>query len=364
MRYSNEFVVTLVSDDTANYFTENTSSCFSNLLCKPLTLPENEYCVAVTEIYFTEKTIPARKSVFEAPLENNKLKTWTKSSGFAHVLKSTPNIDTYLEKIKNEFNERTIASLGISIDIERTGNKVRLEFIDPSNNYELEIEPVSFAQLLGFSTSVFKSGVYISQNDINMEEFDNLSMDSYVRFKRRDTKPSLFTIPEPPRKTAASLIREIALLFIQIGKRVSMTLDRNNILTVTITEANFMFQLPSEINEELGLASDFIFKDERVEIDLNKASIPQKVHNPSEQILICTDIISEQYFGSKSMQALRVFPRPKIMGSYHIIFDKPYFHELKYSTISEIKIILTGEHTQLLPATDKSTTIVLLFKRK
>lgn len=359
------FFVTLRSDHSLEYH-DNTSVNFTNVLYKPLRLPDNSYQVALSEIFMEESVyVKPTSDEFFLPGVDNNIKVWDYTGTFTQFPKNTNDLSTWMERLTETYGILSLLTTETSLKLElvkdlATGeDKAKLTFVDPNDTYVLEFSPRKYADMLGFTNSTFSRGDHVSENPIDYSKFNEIPVNDKIKVICINKTPVLIPISQPSTKTVSALIAKIVVAFAKNKIKVRMPRVREGHIVVHLDQKNTKFQLPPVVNQALGLADDFIFENPVTEIKVAQNNLVEI----SNQVLVETSIITEQYYGSKCRNILRIFPRPT-KGVHHFNFKPLFFCDLNSTEIKEININLTAENHRLLSPAETPTTVVLLFRRK
>jgi hypothetical protein len=316
--------INLLSSHSLEYFPNNNSSHFSNVLQNSVYLDNGSYEVGVCEFFFHGDTVfedkpdsssvqilPVKKKFFDESPDSNKVicvKSHIVTIKYAKKDESLVNFfddfKTYLEtnqksEVKIKLSKQYAFGFGTLLTVE-----------DQLNEYALQISK-SLAEVLGFKETICLSvGTYTSDFKQSAEAFERIPLNETITVRLIRQEVSYLFIDEPEDYEIDALIENIVVVFQKNNFKVRMPFDsQSNKLNIFIDETDFRFTLPSNLNEILGKPKYFTFTKSEEHIQLlqitnteNLApSNPQIKQNSvikNEQIFILTNIIETVFFGS------------------------------------------------------------------
>jgi hypothetical protein len=383
-----DFYVTLISSESSQYYPANNSCHFENHLSKAINLPDNIFEVGLVSLSYThpelvvrqqdtgvkEKITQEKNTFFKG--EAQTLTIYEYSGAEIAVRKPQNRQMDYLQVLIENEVKGPKSSLQITeLVISETESKSVLTWIDTEKERNLEISN-EFARAFGFEILFFRPGRYTSSNYRDQLYYDSLPYQFRFSFNLSYWAKTPLVLNEPDLYTPASFVTRLADAFRSRKYKVGFILSKaKDTLTVRIYQPNLRFQLSNKINEILGIDRSFLFENEKTQLFLPKTftnAKPEEVvpnnivtWKPSNAIYVYSDIVNEQFIGSKALSVLRIIhgqgdPNSSVEHNFQSVF---YFTPSR-THVRSISLSLRLEDGTYLNPTDNPTIAVLHFKKK
>jgi hypothetical protein len=341
-----DFYITLISNDSLRYYPHNSSSSFTNVLYRSISIDSCVYEVGVSEL-FTD--IHSNTANTDDKVDEHALSVTTDPSSFFGIsdhdniitivktfttpikyIKRDSKLTNFFDDFKTFLDSRQKSEVKVTLSKTYTfGFSLPYTIMtveDPLEQYALQIQE-SLAETLGFKQTVFPPGIYTSEFVQSVEAFTKIPVGDplTLRFIRQEVVRT--EINEPDEHEVDALIENIVMSLKKEKLNVRMPLDdQSNILHVYIEGDGIRFTLPTQINTYLGLPPLYTFYKSHDEVDLNHllssptitiASIPSKPQVkqeplPIRNVLMFSSITEPMLFGSSAYSILRLVSYIKI----------------------------------------------------
>jgi hypothetical protein len=422
------FYVTLVSNLCLDYFVDNTSANFRNILWKPITLSEPYLCALCSIDYgddFSFNRIQAHPKYPDGPSPEGKwvlvpkkspetVQTTTTEAGIffgtdtdESLFFGTDNTITiqkesineisltklpdehwanFLTKVKTVLNRLNLVTIATNYDGKDEYPSIVLSVQDPKKEeYFLKISS-ELATFLGFTREVFHPGRYEAPNKVSEEGYLLIS-DGKVECYLNRWITSSIPIENPKAsitnkvQLVEEVIEECVLSMNEKGYNLSMSVSLDGILSIEFDSeqtTKFKFRFPKKFNKLLGLDEDF-FIESNLEIILDERTLypnppPTEVELSRKkilstpignQIVVQSDVIEGSIYGPNVRKILRIFDRERgIRIPHRREFVPLQFHRVLSKELTSIQITLSD--TNFIPIREVlyPTTVVLLFVKQ
>ena len=424
-----DFLITVISNHSMDYFPNNSSAEFKNMLYRPKKLPLDEFEVGITDIFYQ---LDPFRSTNETQDDQVQEKHFGYSQGDNLLRIEKRYVNEYKTRKRSERLADWFKELQQFFDINRSAVQITFDTFftdtgegpytvltveDKRKHYHAEILP-QFAEVLGFEGQLsFNVGKHVSKQVQDEEKFKKIPISEQFVLKLTLLETPAVAVQEPEEyNNAPELIENCFEAIKSLKYKVTMPLDLQNNLRVSIQEENLRFRLPKAVNQRLGLADDFVFSEQVTTVPVPKdppaketggwfgtlrnllptATIEEKgpeAAKPAEpvkqtepikatigpsiivpqttdipayvQISVCSDIVEPGFYGCITRRELGTFLHDTSISTMrHVKFNPVYHKALSTANLSSIEILLVDENFEKIPVSDTPTKITLQFRRK
>lgn len=212
-------------------------------------------------------------------------------------------------------------------------------------------------------------GTYTSPNVQSDEVFEKIPMSTLIKITFSKIITHKLFVKEPDEYSREILIENIALEFAAQNIKVYLAMIDDNSLTVNIMEKNMTISMGSTINELLGLDSNFVFRDQKTDLNLpiwtSSTESNQSISSKS-RVLILSDVMESQIYGDSFKTILRILPNADatINTDRHLIFHPVFYFPVRSGQVKSIRITLATDRNEILKTLEFPTVVVLHFKKQ
>jgi hypothetical protein len=375
-----DFYLTLVSNQSLQYFKNNHPYSFRNQLLRPINASP-AFEVGLAEIHYSDQFKPKIEENPSEPVKvkfyadgENKIQVFHQSISKTNIKKEQATINAFVTEIS--FQSLSIFANVVKIDSQFTGvisrvAKTRIIIDDPSKVFTLEISK-TLAEILGFDKTIFEAGEHIAENVQSTEAFDKLDANDILSMTLYKQTLTEVEVDEPDKIEIASVIENCIENLVKINFDVSAPFgpksEGDSYLYIDI-EGDLKIQFPKSVNRLLDLDDEYKFSAKRTPVKIPKIEEQEKsvLESRLDQILVLSTISDPILYGSTCFPILRIFPRKESesVEKYYQTFHPIYYIPLREFDAQSIQISLVNESFQYLsPEHTSVTTVVLHFRRR
>jgi len=390
-----ETYITVFSDNSLEYFPDNTNSSFRNLLYKPLITTGREMEAGLCEIFYTDKKVDEQQleqddqpspTFFGHFPSDNIFLVYELRTQKSEYKKQADDMSSFITGLYTRMNN--ILKGAVKMSNYYAGNLAEtnfsdIEFTDPTNKFQLSLSR-NLADILGFKSTRLKKGHNRSELPQSQGALDKTSREEELLIIMQYYEQHDIKVTEPDNYLLEDLFIHInnALLDKEIDIQINIPPTKDKFI-VNNSEGQYTIKFPSQINEALGLAPTFTFYKKRTELRLNPfppAPGQPKPSNPilpqslsaqdddermNSKIFVTTNLIEPTYFGSERSQVIRIFPRAiESNKEQSVRFSPVYYFSTLNQELSSIHTKLMDEKNQELPFTSNPTTAIYHIRPK
>jgi len=357
MANANSVYVTVLSDDSMEYFTLNTPSAFTNILSKEFNF-EDGFEVGLVSISIQLDNVPHKDDLIISDTDKIKLKV-PQVSIDSIQLDGFKNDSLPVEQFINMLNGRVSIFNKVIFTINYSESGIQYANMKVNVDDGFVVLDPHLSSILGFKKLKFEPGEHKAKSAINTELLINSRQSVSVQYIKYEEK--LISIRKPLDNSLDSLCEALHLSFEDAGEEVFVALDNNEThINFDTKKEHLEFTLPYSISR--------YFEEEKNAVYSNGSSIQVNTYTEEdsrEHILCCNSLIESQPYGQKLFPILRIIDLNTIgiKGNISQIFDPVQYCPLmwqRFKSISTTLLIFSSNYK----ISDKPATLVFHIRKK
>jgi len=294
-----EVYITLLSDDSLEYFPENSPSQFSNVLAHDIAVGAEEYEIGLVSLNLNLKENDTTKPKLEFDKDDKiTMRIPSTSSDTVDINGTVDKLlpaASFITTLTTKF--AFFGNINFSLDfVDETTSFVTAHVTLPDGYVILES---ILAQILGFDQTIFKAGKYRASKPFNKDLLAITSAKAVVSYVKYEEKK--FDLPQPEDDTLDGLAETIHKAFQDADETVFVTVDdEQEYMTFEAQKDYLEFKLPSKLCDWFGIPSSRMFSKKTSVFVSNT-----KEHSSREHLLVCLNLVGYQAYGSQEFPILR-----------------------------------------------------------
>jgi len=381
-----DFLTTVYSSDSKEYFPRNSSSDFTVQLPQHLQLPHGLYEVGLQSLsffHFVDKKgndppisdLHRAKTFFNG--ERVFATVYKKAIGEVAVKKPEDENTGYLQVvIASTFQE---SSLGLAFTelVLPLGTKTIMHWTDKKGR--TLVIPDDLCTVFGFLTKSFKPGRYESEGYRDPAFYNAIPADTPFKFLVVNTiEHEIVELKEPSEYSLESLIHMIADSFVSAKFQIGVLLNKSkNGITVRINQDKTSFKFSKVVCDLFGIDEDFEFSEKKTQFLVSEnlrnleADKDEDIPVPVEwkdypQLFVHTDLIDCQIIGSCLQPVIRSFPLDEKGINKRVLYqDTPVLYaQTAREDVSTIRVQIKNQRGVPFQESPNPTCAVFHFRRR
>ena len=279
--------VTLSSNNSLNYFPENTTSSFKNILNGWISTSSGPLEVALCDLFYVPKS-PPESFIFEKNTKDNIILVEGRfiAMYFVHRKEDEVFLETWnrLSDILNKYTK------DYSVFLQSKGKQWHLGVENRNEEGFKMIFEENYATAFGFQTTEFSKGKYLSANPVSQALLDKIDFTDPVKITIQKSKPFIGSLEEPVEKTVNGVVNSINKCLSSLN--IKFTYENNSLSATGLSSKNYYLKFSPFLCKLFGINIDFWFSPTKISIP-SVANI--EVAHGKDHLLVLCDLARNQY---------------------------------------------------------------------
>lgn len=380
---NDSFLLVLHSAKSKKFFPNNKSCSFSNIL--PSNFHLDGYEIALVQLSFYDNLKPIETYV---PVRKTNTDFFTEEEQKTVLVHSIKGNLVTVEKSYKLYGE-FVAGLNASFEAAQVNAIVTVTYgvggkpkstklvYQNSNEYDLRFDS-KLAKTLGFSSSVFRSGEYNSDLEINHSEFNRLSLTEEFEFALQRWEVDTIILDNVQDPTLADIGWLLISALSEKDHQISFLVNEDEGKLIFDTRSpNKYIVLSDFLRKRIGIP-DNIKLAGRTVIDVTPDKIdPYKPFKQSylrsedktgffssRKMLVLCSLLDQNYFEKDTLPVLAVVNRTVGREENNVIPSNPIYLPVGIKDTSSVNIRLVSDTLHEIPEREFATVVVLHCKKR
>lgn len=379
----NSLLITLHSKKSLQFFDDNTSSSFTNVLAKNLNFTDFE-CALLSlhfhdDLRLPEIYTPIEKTgtdFFNKVLEQHIITLYVLKASVTSITKTYPDLVGFLDGCNDTFKAVQVPITFQPTLEEGVVKTIEINFVN-TDEYDLILEE-KFATVLGFSKKTFPAGKHTSNLAIREEFFKSFPLTEIFKLKIQKwvtKRIELDQIKDPDLSAlgwaiASAILRERIIISILVDEdKGHLTFNTFNDECVLLLNPFLYRKMGIPLNTRISGKKTFPVSPKI--IDPYNPHIEEYLSSPnpsgfitSNKIFVTCSLLGINFFEKESLPLLAVLNREVGTKEFTYVPKTPLYLPVSVPEAATIKIQLLNDTLELLPEREEPTVAVLHFKKR
>lgn len=380
---SDSFLLVLHSAKSRQFFPNNSSSSFSNIL--PSNFHLDGYDIALVQLSYYDNLRPLESYIPVPKTQANLFTDEDQKRVIVHSIKGNLMTITKSYNLYGEF----ITGLNASFAGANIKASVLVSYLpggvpktatlsyQNSNQYDLRLDS-KLAKILGFSASVFRPGEYRSDLEISLSKFRLLSLTEEFEIALQRWETDTVTLDDITDPTLNDLGWLIISKLAEFGHQISFLVDEDDRkLIIDTRSSNKYITFSPFLMKRMGIPDNIKIAGRTVIDVLPNVIDPyspfkisylrgedKKGFFSSRKMLVLCSLLDQNYFEKETLPVLFVCNRSVGTDEKIVIPSNPIYLPIGVNDTASVNIRLVSDTLQEIPQREFPTVAVIHCKKR